>query len=145
MPERHFHSPRPVIIAGMHRSGTSLVAGLLQRTGVDLGEKLIPADAWNRHGYHEDAELVNFHGRIFRSLLPRGARGHADWGWTETGTLDLTGLHRFRPAALRLAAERFARSPRWGFKDPRTTLLLDFWHECVPDARFVLEIGRAHV
>lgn len=128
---------RAVIIAGMHRSGTSLTAGLLRRLGVHLGERLIPADDWNRHGYHEDAELVSFHGQIFRALLPTGTRGHVDWGWSESVPLDLSGLERFRRTALRLASARAARSPSWGFKDPRATLLLDFWDSCLRDARFV--------
>lgn len=122
----------------MHRSGTSLMAGLVRHLGVDLGERLVRADAWNRHGYHEDAELVAFHGRIFRALLPRGSHGHTDWGWSVTAVPDLSCLDRFRPAALRLAAARAARSPLWGFKDPRVSLLLDFWDGCIPDARFLL-------
>jgi hypothetical protein len=30
-----------------------------------------------------------------------------------------------------------ARNSAWGWKDPRTTLFLDFWKSLVPDARFV--------
>jgi hypothetical protein len=28
--------------------------------------------------------------------------------------------------------------PLWGWKDPRTTLMLDFWHELMPQARYLL-------
>lgn len=114
------------------------MAGLIRQLGVELGKRLVHADAWNQHGYYEDAELVEFHGRIFRDLLPRGGRGHRDWGWSEAGTSLLSGLERYRSTALRLAAARAARSPLWGFKDPRVSLLLRFWDGCLPDVRFLL-------
>ena len=33
-----------VVVAGMHRSGTSMVGGMLATLGVDMGRRLIPAD-----------------------------------------------------------------------------------------------------
>ena len=34
---------RSLVILGMHRSGTSALAGLVQLLGVNLGEDLLPA------------------------------------------------------------------------------------------------------
>jgi len=145
MPERVQHEVgRParasgaVVVAGMHRSGTSLVAGLLAALGVDLGRRLIPADRRNPRGYFEDAEIVEFHGRLFRALLPAAARGHVDWGWSEEAELDREGLAAFAREARELAGERARTGRPWGFKDPRASLLLDFWVGCIDQARFVL-------
>ena len=44
----------PIVVAGMHRSGTSLVAGYLQSLGVDMGARLLAADHANPRGYFED-------------------------------------------------------------------------------------------
>ena len=63
-------APGSVIVAGMHRSGTSLTAGLLARLGIDMGRDLVPADRANPRGYFEDVELVRFHQRMFARTLP---------------------------------------------------------------------------
>ncbi len=57
MPNPPSPSSRPVVIAGMHRSGTSLVASYLSSLGIGLGDRLLSADANNRHGYFEDADF----------------------------------------------------------------------------------------
>ena len=129
---------RPLLIAGMHRSGTSMMGGLMARMGWGPGRRQVPADARNARGYFEDADIVAFHGRLFRSLLPQDARGHIDWGWSEEAPLDRGRLDEFAAEARKLASERGSEEGPWGFKDPRTTLLLDFWDEVLPDARFLL-------
>ena len=65
-------STPPLLIAGMHRSGTSLVGSLVQRLGVDLGEDLVPADRNNPRGYQEDAGLVALHGAHMASARSDG-------------------------------------------------------------------------
>ena len=40
---------QPIIITGMHRSGTSLAASLLQSMGVDIGDELVGAMRGNSH------------------------------------------------------------------------------------------------
>ncbi len=127
-----------VLVAGMHRSGTSMVGGTLVELGVDMGQRLIPADSANQRGYFEDADIVAFHGQVFRSLMPAGAVGHIDWGWAENGLLDSERLIDYREQAQALVKQRVRKGGIWGFKDPRTTVILDFWDDCIDDARFVL-------
>jgi FtsZ-binding cell division protein ZapB len=122
-------STRPVVIAGMHRSGTSLVASYLSSLGVHMGDRLLPADPRNPRGYFEDADFVELHGRILRDCTTADEAGHHDWGWTESGRLDRAPLARYAEEARALAAERAGTPGIWGWKDPRTTLLLDFWDE----------------
>ncbi len=117
---------RPLILAGMHRSGTSLVAAFLAALGVPMGERMLAADTNNRRGYFEDADFLAFQRRILQEISPANDGGHADWGWTESERLDRSLLARYAEEARALAAQR---SGLWGFKDPRTTLLLDFWDE----------------
>lgn len=117
---------RPLILAGMHRSGTSLVSAFLASLGVPMGERMLAADANNRRGYFEDADFLAFQRRILQEISPAEDGGHPDWGWTESERLDRTLLPRYAEAARALAAQR---SGVWGWKDPRTTLLLDFWDE----------------
>ena len=127
-----------VVVAGMHRSGTSMVGGMLARCGVDMGSRLVPADDANARGYFEDADIVAFHGRMFCQLLGERAAGHVDWGWCEDATIDDAALRAFEPEARSLVGARAAGAGVWGFKDPRASVALDLWDRCIEDARFVL-------
>jgi len=117
-----------LIITGMHRSGTSLVANLFDRAGVALGAQLLAADPTNPFGFFEDVEFLKF---------------HADALQTRGQTLFVTREFSFAPTpaetqrARDLIAARESQS-LWGWKDPRTSLFLDFWHERLPNAHFLL-------
>ena len=43
----------PIVITGMHRSGTSLLASLLRSSGLHLGDRLLPPSRANQPGYFE--------------------------------------------------------------------------------------------
>ena len=119
---------RALLVTGMHRSGTSLAAGRLQNSGVQMGRQLLPPNRGNPRGYFEDAGLVAFHEQVLQ------ARG-----------LDMlvTAPFVFEPSpaemaqAQQLVAAR-AGAPLWGWKDPRTSLFLEFWRSLLPQAVFVL-------
>jgi hypothetical protein len=116
-----------------------------------MGEEMLPADANNRLGYFEDLDFVELNRRMLAAVVPVGQRGHSDWGWTEEmppSGVDTRLLEGFVDAADELVAyrrsqamggaggrEREARC--WGWKDPRTTVLLDFWNARIPDARYL--------
>ncbi len=119
---------RPVIITGMHRSGTSVTASFLAALGISLGERLLPANQTNPLGYFEDADFVELQGRMLEAATRDDDGGHRDWGWTESEQLDRAGYLAFGELASALVAARGAgKAELWGWKDPRTTLLLDFW------------------
>src|SRR5436305_2564424 len=130
----------PIVVAGMHRSGTSLVAAFLAAAGIDMGGRLLPADAGNPRGYFEDLEVVELNAATLRAAVPADEPGHADWGWTESERFDPGVLAGHLAAASALAAKRAGRGRPWGFKDPRTTVLLDAWDEALSGlgARYVL-------
>jgi DNA repair exonuclease SbcCD ATPase subunit len=122
--------PQPILIlTGMHRSGTSLGSSLLQSAGVNIGEKLVPANDGNPKGYFENADFVDFHEKVLFSL------GIDKIGWTtqEKITPPLTYVEE----AKRLIEENQDLEKPWGWKEPRTTLFLDFWADLLPDAYFI--------
>jgi len=127
------------LITGMHRSGTSLVASFLQALGVNLGSQLLPPDGFNVKGYFEDAEFLQLHRTILHDACSQNQPGWHDWGWTINEGLDKSTLARWVPAAKELLTSRRNQGIPWGWKDPRTSLLLDFWRELVGnEARFLL-------
>ncbi|HYX25592.1 MAG TPA: sulfotransferase, partial [Thermoanaerobaculia bacterium] len=128
----------PVIVAGMHRSGTSLVAAMISSLGISMGERQLAADRNNRRGYFEDEDFLALNRRMLNACTPSDDGGHPDWGWTESERLDRDGFQAFRDEARALVAERARAGGVWGWKDPRTTLALDFWDSLLEGARYVL-------
>ena len=117
------------VLAGMHRSGTSLTASLLNEVGVHLGDRLVGAKVGNDRGHFEDLDFVEFHQNVLRS------QGLEIDGLTLAEQLAIAT--RYHKTAQQLLTEKSERS-LWGWKDPRTTLFLDFWAALVPDAYFIL-------
>jgi hypothetical protein len=121
--------PPALVVAGMHRSGTSLVASLVAGAGVSLGTRLLDAGRGNARGHFEDLDFQQLHQKALRAS-----------GFHGDGILP-DGQPRF-PAGLAgtardlVAARRAAGAP-WGWKDPRTLLFLDFWAEQVPEASWL--------
>src|SRR6185295_1693401 len=129
--------PRTLVVAGMHRSGTSLLASLAAAAGVDMGDRLLEADRANPLGYFEDLGFLSLQQRMLTDCTPADDGGHRDWGWTENERLDRQRFSLYRKEARSLIESRQAAGQPWGWKDPRTTLALDFWDELLPDARYL--------
>ena len=129
--------PGPVVVTGMHRSGTSLTARLVRALGVDLGGRLLPADATNPFGYFEDLDFLELQRRLLRQCCAGLEGGWPDWGWTPAGRLRPEPLASAGAEAAALVAGRGAAGALWGWKDPRTSLLLPFWDPLLPRARYL--------
>ena len=123
-----------VCVAGMHRSGTSMVARILSECGVYLGEsdELLPPAKDNVAGHFEHQEFVQLNDDVLATLggawdvvPPR----YAIWR-----------RRRLEPLRARAASlvERMRPHAPWGWKDPRTSLTLPFWLDVVPDLRLVV-------
>jgi glycosyltransferase involved in cell wall biosynthesis len=121
----------------MHRSGTSLVASWLSALGVDMGEQLLPPDKGNPRGYFEDIGFLEFQRRVLSECCPADDGGHPDWGWTESEQLNREAFKDFIPAAKSMLVSRTEGRGLWGWKDPRTTLLLDFWDPLLDGAYYI--------
>ncbi|MDX2110394.1 MAG: sulfotransferase [Verrucomicrobiota bacterium] len=140
---------QPLFILGMHRSGTSMLARLLQDAGVFIGEHLIGAEVGNQRGHFEDRDIYEFH----CAALSR--KRDKDWRFFDDGTL---GLEHFDYVATddelsraKQLIEGRRRQGWWGWKEPRTCLFLDFWTSLIPDARSIviyrhpLEVHLSHL
>ncbi|MCS6960297.1 MAG: hypothetical protein RMK91_09645 [Pseudanabaenaceae cyanobacterium SKYGB_i_bin29] len=126
-----------LIITGMHRSGTSLIASLMQKLGVNVGEKLFPADRFNPRGYFEDVDFLEFQRQVLQKCCDPDDPGWHDWGWTVQETLKPELFFNYKEQAIQLLATREHWTGIWGWKDPRTSLMLDFWHSLIPAAKYL--------
>jgi sulfotransferase family protein len=124
-----------ICIAGMHRSGTSMVAQLLNLCGLDLGpqEQLVGPNEGNPKGHFEHIGFL----KIDDAILSHFGGSAADPPLLKPGWENEPSVERIVSEA-RLLLETFQGRSRWGWKDPRTTLLLPFWKKLIPKLRFVL-------
>ena len=69
-----------IAIAGMHRSGTSMVASLLRQAGLYLGrdEEMLPPAADNPGGFWEHAEFVTLNDEVLRRAGRHGQSSRSD-------------------------------------------------------------------
>lgn len=120
---------RAVCILGMHRSGTSVLARALNLLGVYLGEPgdLLPPAPDNQAGVWERADVNDLHNRLL---------AHFSGSWRTPIPLPL-GWHRledikqFRDELIDLIRRHFYPRSLWGWKDPRTCLVLPLWQEAL--------------
>jgi hypothetical protein len=128
-----------VVILGMHRGGTSALAGAVHHLGLDAGDDaaLIGATEANRRGHWEIASLSELNEQLLREL---GGR----WGGPPVVDPDrLTELAR-GPWGVRARRTFLAglRGERWVWKDPRLCLLLPFWRQVLGQELVVVATVR---
>lgn len=137
-----WHRDDPILIVGMHRSGTTLLARQLAMLGVFMGHR--------RDENCESWAFLNLNDRVFELA-------HAAWD-RPLGVAELLASETAMGAAADLLARetssfRFRRhylgnlgtltSPlglthrAWGFKDPRSTFTWPLWTRLMPNARVV--------
>lgn len=137
---------RPVIVIGMHRSGTSLVSRLLEACGLFMG--------WRLAANHEAAFFNRLNSWLLSSAGGRWDTPRAiDYLLSDDAGRELAQEYlRFRISGISalsfLGPRRLARcrslaaiDEPWGWKDPRTTITLPFWLDIFPEAR-VLHVVR---
>jgi hypothetical protein len=105
-----------------------------------MGQELLPPNKDNPRGYFEDIGFLEFQRRLLSECCLSDDGGHPDWGWTETEQLNRETFKDFIPAATSMLASRVERRGLWGWKDPRTTLLLDFWDTLLAAGRYILPL-----
>ena len=114
---------RAIFVLGMHRSGTSALARVLNLMGVDLGIGSEAAGKDNQRGFWEHPELNITNENILQSI-------NSSWQdiyplpdqWWKTNTPS-----PFIRKIEGILDQQFPQSPVWGLKDPRLCRLLPLW------------------
>lgn len=115
-----------IIILGMHRSGTSCLAGTLQQAGVYLGD-VSTHNKFNPKGNRENTQIMNLNERLLNF-------NNSSWDNPPKNKLKFSNTH------LKNAKEiihSLSTNKYWGFKDPRYLLTQSFWKTLLPNARFI--------
>ena len=112
-----------VLVLGMHRSGTSALARLVNFHGAALPRHLVPADQSNPRGYWESKPLIALHDELLQAL----DSSWDDWRHPGSRWKESDAATRFA-GRIRLAIdEEFGNAPMFVMKDPRLCRTLPYW------------------
>lgn len=120
---------RCIMVLGVPRSGSSCLAGVLHRLGVDMGSGYFQrADKNNQRGYYEDRRWQkinkdvtgNYQNRLYYDVVQPEA------------------LTKKQAARYERVARECAAQPIWGFKNVRTDFTAQFIWPYLKDVRLVV-------
>lgn len=112
-----------IVVLGMHRSGTSALARVLNILGGTVPRTLIDKDESNAAGYWESLPIGRFNDRV----LEAGGSTWHDWHrfnakWEKSPVVD-----SFIDEAVELLSQEYGNAPLILLKDPRISVLFSFW------------------
>jgi hypothetical protein len=127
---------QPIILIGMHRSGSSLLVKVLQELGVFMG-----------NDFEENNESMFFSKINDWMLLQAGASWDCPENFNHISNdfkslmVDIV-LNRLKSIHLKKYLGSEKRSMKeldftWGWKDPRNTFTINIWKEIFPEARVI--------
>lgn len=129
---------RLVLVAGAGRSGTSTMAGLLQRLGLVVPQPEVPPDESNPRGFYEPLWAVELHKELLERVPARTNDARPDAARLVDESLDRDAVRAQVAAWLAEHAAQADRSGRAGapllVKDPRTLWFTELWCEAAAAA-----------
>ncbi len=133
---------QPIMIMGMHRSGTSMLTRILEKSGIFVGNDLSQ--------YHESYFFYQLNNLLLTQLGGRWDNPpNFDYLFNNDLELninleyfdDILNSFRFRKY---LGLKRYVKSGgyneidfNWGWKDPQNTITLPFWLKIFPEAKLI--------
>lgn len=120
-------SQTPIVVVGMYRSGTSMVARCLTELGAYFGDKEghFPTDRYNPGGYFEIVEMMELNRKVLGFFGMQHLRIEdipAHW-------LSLPEADLLTEDLGVMVKKHFQGQSRWGFKEPQVTPLLPVYEQ----------------
>lgn len=119
----------PIIVLGMHKSGTSLVSMMLHRSGISM------VDAEESGGYDDGNHFERTATNALNKRMLGGASG------SSIRTFERLDESNVPPEligeAKRVVDELERQHHAWGFKDPRTCLTYPLWKQVLPRHKLI--------
>lgn len=112
-----------VVIAGMHRSGTSALARVLNLLGCGLAKEVLGSDPTNETGHWEPLNIILLNDQ----LLESAGSAWDDWTACSPDWLASPVAEEFMERAMRIFADEHGSQRLTVMKDPRLARLLPFW------------------
>jgi hypothetical protein len=128
-----------ILILGMHRSGTSAVAGAFGKLGAELPNDLMGAQPTNPLGFFESNSAVYLNDQILESL----GTNWRDWRPISPQWFQTEAAQEFKLKICNILASEFACSKLIVIKDPRICRLVPLWHAALAESGFDIRIVMA--
>jgi hypothetical protein len=119
-----------LVVAGMHRSGTSLISHWLHDCGLQIGESLLEGGKGNEEGHFEDLEFLKMHEEILTRKGCDAAGLHAPF--------DVVPTPYEKAKMQAIISVKNTCFTQWGWKEPRTCLFLSTYTELLPNAKYLV-------
>ena len=127
-----------IVVTGMHRSGTSLVALMLRELGLDFGpeSEMYETDNWNARGYLERADVVDLNSRAITGF--DRTTGKPTQIASQMSYLVQSGLGGTERVSKRIDSlsdsvrDLGSKLESHAVKDPRFCLTFDAWERLAP-------------
>ena len=125
-----------ILVLGMHRSGTSALAGLLHTGGVFMGEELVGKSHNNPKGHYEDRRLLAINRKILKAF---------GGSWRNVPNMRYEELPEDLCSSMKELCQGYSSSHRvWGWKDPRMSVTFPMWYKILKGEKIVfLHIVRS--
>lgn len=119
-----------LVILGMHRSGTSLIAQWLCKCGLNIGQHLLQENIGNVEGHFEDYDFLCLHEEILRAYdLSR-------FGMIDVKVPEISDHYKMKIKLI--LGFKNELNEQWGWKEPRTCLFLEYYRQFLPHAKYLV-------
>jgi hypothetical protein len=127
----------PILITGCARSGTSLVAGIVNICG-GFGGDMRPGNKYNEKGLFENRKIQELDKAYLKSINcdPKGQNPLPD-------TTKLPLLRNWKESVEELIVQDGYKEGPWFYKGARTCLTWPLWHLAFPNAKWVIVRRRS--
>ncbi len=112
-----------LVVAGMHRSGTSATTRVLNLLGADVPRELMSASGVNASGLWESSELIELH----NAFLAAVESDWADHSAIAKSRFNSDTAKQYQAKILGILRRDFSESRLFVLKDPRICRLIPLW------------------
>ncbi len=124
-----------IVILGMHRSGTSVISGLISLQGFDLGVSEMPLREDNPKGFFENHAIYRFNQNILEEYNTSWDNYSFTFNQIKPGD-----LKRYELKAKEILKKEFGIARHIFIKDPRMCLLFPLWETVLKELGFNIKV-----
>jgi hypothetical protein len=129
-----------ILVLGMHRSGTSMVGGILENLGCKGPKTKMEPTEDNPKGYFESQPVFRLNDEI---LATAGTRWD-DWKPVQDGWLESPRFTEFYARAIEVLKAEYGNASLIYLKDPRISRLLPFWQRALEEMGYRVVCVHTH-
>lgn len=128
---------KAILILGMHRSGTSVQAGMFNMLGAFQGDHLIPPNPDNMKGFFENIQINRLNNYILSTEL-----NGLTWDTVRAIDIDQSDHSRISALVKYILFDVFGDRSIISIKDPRICLLLPYYETALQELGFEIYYVR---